>query len=123
MGTKETISRPIAPEEVRVGMYIAVLHVVAERVPGCWCDVSAFEKLEARRFVRLPLEPSEPLEVMEVCLPFVLVKEPRGCMRTLDVRRCRFAELSRRYGRRVFGMLREASKARRDLNQTTAEDE
>lgn len=111
MRKKESMSRSIAPEDVRVGMYVAVLHVVSEQTPSCF-DFEPFMKAEVRRFVRLPWSASEPLEVVEVCLPFVLVKEPRGKLRTLDVRRYRLAQLSDRYGRRVFGMLKEAAKAK-----------
>lgn len=111
MSRKESISRSIAPEDVRRGMYVAVLHVVAEQTPSCF-DYDPHVQPKTHRYMRLPCSASEPLQVVEVCLPFVLVKEPAGKLRTLDVRRYRLARLTDAYGRRVFSMFKEAAKAK-----------
>src|SRR5262245_52443136 len=112
MHKRESISKPVSPEEIRAGTYIAVLHIVTELLPMFCFDSEAFKRLEVKRLLRLPWNEGQPLEVQEVCIPFVLVKEPCGKLRTLDVRRYRFAQLSRSYGRRVFRMMRERAKTK-----------
>jgi hypothetical protein len=106
----QTVSRPLAPEDIRVGEFISVLQVVAEYLPGCWCDVNEHQPPMAKRFVHLPTEGCDPMEVEGVCLPFVLVKTHEGVPRTLDVRRYRFAQLEKSYGRRAFDMLQQAAR-------------
>ena len=58
----------------------------------------------------LPFGQNEPVKVKQVCLPFVLAKQPDGKLRTLDVRRYRLALLPDEYGRKVFRLLKERPK-------------
>jgi hypothetical protein len=119
----EFVARPVAPEDIRNGEFIAVLEVIAERVPGCWCDVDAFQPLKARRFVRLPQDDCNPLEVLGVCLPFVFVRQHDGDLRTLDVRRLRFARLEKAYARRAISLLKKLSRSSRRKDEEKEDQE
>lgn len=94
--------RVIAPEDIRPEMYLAVLHVVGEHLPFFNASDVALRTLSPLRLHWLPWGNNTPMKVVDVCLPFVLVKQPDGKHRTLDVRRYRFARLSDRFGRRAF---------------------
>jgi hypothetical protein len=114
----ETISRPLAPEDVRRGMYVAVMHEITETTRcRCWMDFAPGDP-PSPQVVRLQWMPEQdrpPMKVVEVCLPFVLVKSPLACpqaeaglvppVRTLDVRRFRLAQLSETFGRKAFKMM------------------
>jgi hypothetical protein len=54
--------------------------------------------------IRVTLMPgqAQPMKVVEVCLPFVLVRKASGKHETLDVRRYRFARVSKEFGRKAF---------------------
>lgn len=93
-----TLAKPLAPEEVRVGDYVSLLHVYYDLPSFFWCCDSAMQSREELVRLRyLPETGGVPLRVKSVCLPFVLVKHPAGGRRTLDVRRVRLARLDRDY--------------------------
>ena len=107
--SESTISQPLAPEDIRPGMFVAILMEIHERGPLFLFDDAKFGKVESVKFARWPCMCSncsggEPFKVLEVCLPFVLVKRPKpsGCggagFRTLDVRQHRLTKLSNVYG-------------------------
>lgn len=91
-----TLAKTLAPEDIRVGDFVTMLHTIAE-LPSClWCaDATslAFDEPVRIRFMAMPA--GIPLKVQAVCLPFLLVKRPFGGQETLDVRQCRFARLDR----------------------------
>lgn len=102
----------LAPEDVRPRMYVSIMHVVYEHVSWC-CEPEAWRQGEPARSLLLPDEPSKPLKVVEVCLPFILVEDADGDCETLDVRRQRLAELSQRYGDAVFMRAKAKRKAKK----------
>lgn len=111
--TTTTLARSLAPEEIRPGTYVSVLHEVKEFLPwACQID-PALSRPEPVSVRWLPEDEPEPLRVLEVCLPFVLVQRPRGRARTLDVRRVRLAGLSESYGETAFKRLRRRRKKRK----------
>lgn len=88
------MAKPLAPEDVRVGDFVAVLHRTYE-LPSFWWNAEAFQA-PLDKPVRLQLIPDsagEPLKVRAICLPFVFVKEPDGSQRTLDLRITHLARL------------------------------
>jgi len=91
------IARPIAPEDIRKGMYVAVLSITHELLP-LFCESAwVFERGEPYRMAFLPdEEESQPLKVVSLCLPFVFVKDAKRQCRTLDLRRHRGALHHRR---------------------------
>ncbi len=104
-----TISQPLAPEDIRPGDYVSLLHVVSEFVPFFCIEDLDFRRVEPVRVTRMPWT-IEPMEVVEVCLPFVLVRRPDGKHETLDVRRHGIARLSQRFGKRAFKRFKAQSR-------------
>lgn len=101
--TDSKMAKVLAPEDVRAGDYVAVLHVVYELPSFLWCGESSTVRLDEP--VRVPFMPKQggvPLRVRSVCLPFILVKTPSGTLRNLDVRRHQLARLDRDYARIVW---------------------
>lgn len=102
--------RPLAPEEIRPGMHVCVTHEVDERLP--YFDLEDLRSCAPQtvRFVRLPTEPSLPLRVVAVCLPFVLAERPDGKQEMLDVRLRRVARLTGRFADLAMPGLRHAAE-------------
>ncbi|QDV74604.1 hypothetical protein K2D_28560 [Planctomycetes bacterium K2D] len=101
-----TLAKTLAPEDVRPGDYVAVLSEEYEYAAFAWsCDspLTSDDPLIRVRF--RPRETTDPLRVIDACLPFVFVKEPKGKGRTLDLRAVRLARLDRAYAKRVWKAL------------------
>jgi hypothetical protein len=93
-----SVAKPLAPEDVRPGDYVALLHEIFELPSYWWCTDSALHPRDELVRIRLvPTQESLPLRVKSICLPFVLAKKPTGEKRILDLRRCRLARLDKRY--------------------------
>jgi hypothetical protein len=99
------LARSLAPEEVRAGDYVAVLHEFCELIPFMCAESSVLERGEPYRFRMTPAQ-AAPLKVEEVCLPFVLVRSAQGRHTMIDVRRVRLARVSQRFGRAAFRRMR-----------------
>ena len=104
--------RPVAPEDLRPGMYLTVMRETLEFVP-----MMAFVDPNAEATVRSvtvdACAAGEPVRVEEVCLPFVLVTDKRGASRVLDLRCVHVARVAKRFARAVFdAAAREAETAR-----------
>ena len=97
------MAKVLAPEDVRAGDYVAVLHVVYELPSFLWCGDAGTVRLDEP--VRIPFMPKQggvPLRVRSVCLPFILVKSPTGKLHNLDVRRHLLARLDRDHAQIVW---------------------
>ena len=106
---KISLASSIAPEDIRRGVYVAVLHEIDQFYP-CWFgDVSSSKEPVNIRV--LPANEPEPLKVLEVCLPFVTAQRADRSLVTIDVRRRELARLDDGYARRVIKLTR-AHRAR-----------
>jgi hypothetical protein len=105
---KSSLACSIAPEDIRRGHYVTVLHVIDEYLPFLF-DKPGTEPVAIRW---RPTSQAQPLEVVDVCLPFVTVVKASGGVLTLDVRRHELARLDDGYARRVVKRLR-AHRAKR----------
>ena len=112
-GTAQSkMAKVLAPEDLRVGDYVALLHVVREMPSFWWCGgVATIQPDEPVRVPFLLKNGGIPYLVRSVCLPFLLVKTPSGDLRNLDVRRYRLARLDRTYARIAW---RAYKKSRRE---------
>ncbi len=102
MGLDENnLTRPIAPEDLRVGDYVGVLTYVLQSEPCCPDDWMFGRVVEA---ARTPVYLPTPVvgRVRALCLPFVLVRSPSKGRRLLDVRLVTFGRLDAEFGRAVF---------------------
>ncbi len=61
----------------------------------------------------IPTDEIVPLQVFEICLPFVTVRKADGSLVTLDVRRHELARLDEDYARRVIRRLRHPKTNKR----------
>lgn len=109
--TESALAKPLAPEDVRCGDFVAVLHAICE-VPSYFWTSESF-RLPHNELVRIQHIPDDtglPLKVKSVCLPFVFVKTPAGERKTLDLRRCRLARLDRKYAKTAWKAYRNAQR-------------
>ena len=109
VNTDSALAKPLAPEDVRCGDFVAVLHVICE-VPSYFWSGDSF-RLPHDELVRLkhiPDDAGQPLKVKSVCLPFVFAKNSAGERRTLDLRKCRLARLDRAYAKSAWKASRKA---------------
>jgi hypothetical protein len=109
MDEEYDISRPLAPEEIRPGDYVAVLRIVCEVFTE---DTFATFPLRSRAPVQIEVLPCgdlSPVQVVSVCLPWVLVEDAKGAHRTLDVRRVRLCRVGDRFGKKVFKKLKKGA--------------
>jgi hypothetical protein len=113
-GPKElTTAKVLAPEDVRAGDYVALLHVVYELPSFFWCG--GVGTIRPEEPVRIPFVPNNggvPLRVRSICLPFILVKAPSGQLRNLDVRRYRLARLDRAHARAAWKARKKRRRSR-----------
>jgi len=107
------LARALAPEDIRPGYYVAVLYVIGEYVPWLALDEAGWRRAEPVRVQLLPRFGDHPMKVIDVCLPYVLVKEADGDYRTLDVRRHRLARVTRRFARTAFERVRAQQKRKK----------
>jgi hypothetical protein len=106
-----SLAKALAPEDVRAGEFVAVLEEVWEAPSFFWSDGGALmPREEVVRIRYTPTSEAVPLKVKGVCLPYVLVKQPCGAKRTLDVRKSRLARLDRRYARAAWKAYRKRAR-------------
>lgn len=108
-----TLARALAPEDIRPGYYVGILYVVGEYVPWLAIEEGGWRRVEPMRIQLLPRFGDHPMKVLDVCLPYVLVKDTDGDCRTLDVRRYRLARVTRRFARTAFERVRAQRKRRK----------
>ena len=116
-----TLAKALAPEEIRPGDFVAVLYQMYELPSYMWCaDASLLPRDELVRIRMTPTEDPTPLKVSAVCLPFVLVREPCGRERGVDIRRQRLARLDKQFARAIRKACRAASRRDRRGKTKTA---
>ena len=104
------VAKVLAPEDVEVGDFVAILHDTCELPSFFWCaDVTTLPAQDPVRIRFLPGRTVLPLRVESICLPFVLIKLPGGRRRTIDVRSHQLARLDRRFAKACW----RASKKRK----------
>jgi hypothetical protein len=102
----------VAPEDVCVGMEIAVLTETFECPTFLWCgEMPSHSASEPVRLTMLPKDAGLPLRVKAVCLPFVLTVDPDGSGHLLDTRRMQLVRLDREYAKLVRKAVRTKKPA------------
>jgi hypothetical protein len=109
--TESALAKPLAPEDVRCGDFVAVLHVISEVPSYFWAGESfRLPHDELVRIQHIPDDAGLPLKVKSVCLPFVFVKNATGERKTLDLRRCKVARLDRTYAKTTWKACRKSQR-------------
>lgn len=112
--TSLPLAKRVAPDDLLPGQYVAVLHLVFEYPSYLWMCEGYETPIDQP--VRVTFRPCfsehEPLRVLDVCLPFVFVADPRGGHRVLDVRSHQLVTLDKGYSKRVWRALKKKRKKR-----------
>ena len=109
--TDSALAKPLAPEDVRCGDFVAVLHVTCEVPTYFWSGESfRLPHDELVRIQHIPDDAGIPLKVKSVCLPFVFVTSSAGERKALDLRKCRLARLDRAYAKTAWKACRKARR-------------
>ena len=110
-----TLAKPLAPEDIAVGDYVATLHMICEAPSFLWCSDATLTSRD--ELVLMQFVPDEgagvPLRVESICLPFVLVQPPTGKQRPLDIRRHPLARLAPGYAQATWKALGKKRKKKR----------
>jgi hypothetical protein len=107
-----TLAKLLAAEDVQRGDFVAVLNEIHEYPSFLWMSL-AEEPSSPHDPVRVQwrsFDNGTPLKVVDLCLPFVFVKRPKGHHETLDIRACQLVRLDSHYGKRVWKALRKRRK-------------
>lgn len=101
-------SRLIGPEDVRPGIFVTVSHETFQFIPNENGGLDGGH-IEPAHVTVIPCDAGQPLLVKNVCLPFVLVTDPKGSCYSLDLRRARLARLSTGFGKEAFTRMSNVS--------------
>lgn len=102
--------RSIGPEDLREDDYVAITATTVEYI-AFWCDEPWQPSPPVRRARITPETSGVPYRVVRVCVPFVLVRDPKGRHHTLDVRRHELAKLDESYAKKAFKCLERGGPA------------
>lgn len=97
-----TVAKPLAPEDVAPGQFVAILHEVVNTPRWAFDEGVWTLRPSPGSHAQAPEEFDVPMRVVAVCLPFVLVTCAPGGLRQVDVRRARLALLSAEYAAKAF---------------------
>ena len=104
MVLESDMTRHVSPEDLRVDDYVTISRQTHELLFGSVCEEGWRRPRIERVTVRCD-EAGYPLRIVRLCLPFVLVTDPSGSHRVLDVRCHELAKLSPRFGKKAFKCL------------------
>ncbi|MBX3378915.1 MAG: hypothetical protein KF805_02380 [Phycisphaeraceae bacterium] len=102
MMNEMTVVKVLPPEDIRAGMFVAVLYETHEVLPPKAFDVEPGQSVRPVRVACMDCADGEPRRVLTVCLPFVQVESPEGWLTSLDVRRQSVVALSEMFGLEAF---------------------
>ncbi len=105
------LAKILGAEDIHIGDVVAILDVVYEYPSFLWCDDPHVLPPQEPVYVRWRSQHTKkPLKVKAICLPYILVKTPKGRHKTLDVRQCRLVRLNEFYAKQAWKRLRKAHK-------------
>lgn len=107
--TEDQSARFMPPEDLRPGQFVTMSHMMIEVLWPPRDESECWKRIRPLRFEFLTWG-SDPLKVLEVCLPYVLVRRPNGTHELVDVRRYRLMRLERNFGRESWRRLKADHK-------------
>jgi hypothetical protein len=105
MDNETNTVRILPPEDIEPGQYVSMLYEINDSLFSC---SETPPKLGLAYDV-------QPVRVVEVCLPLVLVIQPDGSHRTIDVRKYRLGRVPQVFGQQVFSCI-EAEEQKKKGN-------
>ena len=104
--------RRLGPEDLQRGQYVTVMQRTGQSLNyHLFCESPEHPSVTVERYAYLPKQAGQPLKVLALCIPFVLVKTARGKCHMLDLRRVDLALLSDDFGRAAFKALKSKKKS------------
>ena len=101
----------VAPEDLGVGDYVTVLNEIAEYPSFLWNNDGGYSaSTEPVRVQWRAFGGGMPFRVKAICLPFALLKNPKGKHKTVDLRGCQLVRLSLDYARAAWLAMRKKKK-------------
>lgn len=123
-GSRRTVARPLATEDIRRGQFVCLLAEVDEFLPCIYLhEEPGLRKVELLRVQSLPCGEAQPLKVVAVCLPFVLAAKPDGAARTFDVRRHRLARVTAEFAEAAFRLAKGKRKRKKRAARTDGDND
>jgi hypothetical protein len=109
--SETSLAASVAAEDLHAGLDVAVLNETFEFPSFLWdCDGSTAPRQEVVRIQCAARNSGMPLRVRAVCLPFVLVTDPNGARRVIDIRLAQLVRLDAQYARLVRKELRRGGQ-------------
>ncbi|KAA5545459.1 hypothetical protein FYK55_07370 [Roseiconus nitratireducens] len=107
-------AKVLAPDDICVSDYVAVLRQTTEIVSFCWSDDARLFPPETPVRVRwIPARVQPPRRVVAVCLPFVLVEDRKGKREQVDLRMTQLARVDPGFAEQVFRSSKAAKKRKK----------
>lgn len=110
------VARSLAPEDIKVGIYVMQLATYDEyaRWP---CEPGA--GVQTARVRWMPENGQRPCRVVAVCLPFVLVENEKGDTTMCDTRRMALCRVKRSFAELAWARARQsAERAKREASRS-----
>jgi hypothetical protein len=104
---KTSLAASVAPEDLGIGDFVAVLNEIHEYPAIVWCDLGSGSADELIRVRTCATDGGTPLKIKAICLPFVYAKSPEGSTRTIDIRQVQLVRLKKRYSETIWNDLRK----------------
>ena len=112
-----TLAKSIAPEDLVRGEYVAILNETHEFISFLWnCDSTVLPPNQTVKIQWQSQNEGLPFKIIDLCLPFIFVKEPNGTHRSLDMRKYQLVRLNKNYAKRVWKILDTSSKEKKKKN-------
>ncbi len=110
MATQTLTTRQVAPDDLKIGDYVAITHEFFEFI-----DRFASERHQQLTLQRTATlydddDAGTPLLVMRVCLPFVLVRKPDKTYQSIDIRRYKLVKVDDQYALDAIRFIKKSNK-------------
>lgn len=98
MIAQTTLARSLAPEDIQVGNFVMVLHRQSQ-VMMSKCTDSETPEVVVIPVVTRPAYPELPAKVIDICLPFVVVRRESKKTEIIDTRSERLARVPEQFAK------------------------
>lgn len=110
MAVRTLTTRQIAPDDIKIGDYVAITHEYVQYIDSYASEASGQLTLQRVSEIYESDDVGTPLLVMRVCLPFVLVGKPDKKYATIDIRRFKIVKLDDQYALDAIRLIKKTQK-------------
>ena len=101
MITENTLVRSLAPEDIKVGIYVMVLHRQCQVLMSKDSALGDPE-IAVVQVVMRPYFPELPAKVIDICLPYIVVEREDRKTDIVDTRSERLAKVPKRFAKKAL---------------------